>query len=448
MLQRVLGISLAITLLVGGGIAAREVMRPASVIVDEQRIALEPGTVSSIHARASGGLPFGDGLHWQIVPSWLGTMNENGDFRAGALTGSGTVTAQFGSARAEVAVTVTCPKEARVSGVRFTVACGRSADVYVDVIAYGGAPAAAASVDRDADRVARDLGIPIERRFRVYYLGSRQGFTAVVPEIGRSFSAAPGVLESDAVYIDLADAIAIDQSQDPLMQTEGALRHELVHRLVRQLVGYANVDEIPSWLNEGWAFVEESSQTSRLKMEARLVSASMAHVGKLPSLRSLTSQYEWNDRTGLIGLYQYYAAAQATQFLIDDITLTGLHRILKRVRDGESFAEAFGHSAPGVNFGDFQDRFSERVAALVQTYPGMVASPGTPYGPGTTVIAYGLTPNASATLKAMGPIERKLIDDVDAYGVFVEYIGAEFPVGDYQVTLETEGRTLQVAARR
>lgn len=448
MLQRVLGISLAITLLVGGGIAAREFTRPASVTVDEQRIAVEPGGASSIHAHASGGLPFGDGLHWRIVPSWLGTMTENGDFRAGALTGSGTVTAQFGSGRAEVAVTVTCPKEAQVSGVRFAVACGRNADVYVDVIAYGGAPAMAASVDRDADRVARDLGIPIERRFRVYYLGSQQGFAAVVPELGRSFTAAPGVFEAEAVYIDLADAIAIDQTQDPLMQTEGALRHELVHRFIRQAVGYANVDEIPSWLNEGWAFVEESSQTGRLKMEARLVSASMAHTGKLPSLRSLTSQYEWNDRTGLIGLYQYYAAAQATQFLIDDITLAGLHRILKRVRDGESFADAFAHAVPSVNFGDFQDRFSERVAALVETYPGMVAAPGTPYGPGTTVIAYGLTPNASATLKAIGPIERKVIDDVDAYGVFVEYIGAEFPVGDYQVILETAGRTLQVAARR
>jgi hypothetical protein len=447
-IQKVVGLVIAIAVLAGGGAATYQLTRPPSITIEEQGVALEPGAVRAIHAYASGGLPFRDAVSWGVVPSWLGTINERGEFRAGAVTGSGTLSARFGSASAKITVTVTCPREAQLQGVRFEVACSRLADVYVDVIAYGGAKVAAAAVDRSADRVSRDLQIPSDRRFRVYYFGSAQRFAIGVGELGGGFTSGPTGFEGEAVYFDTADAIAIDQSADPLMQTEGALQHELVHRFVRQVVGYANIAEIPTWLNEGWAFLEESSQTGRLRTEARLVSASMAHVDKLPSLRSLISQRDWNARRGVEGLYQYYAAAQATQFLIDDIKLVGVLRILKNVRDGDSFAEAFAKSAPGANYDDFMDRFPDRVAALELTLPGMVAVSGTPYGPGMTVIAYGLSPNASATLRAIGPIKRELSDNVDAYGVFVEYIGAEFPAGEYVVSLETPETRLSVTARR
>jgi hypothetical protein len=442
-----IGIALSIAMLGGGGMVAREVLRPAAVTLEEYGIILEPGATRSIRAHTSGGLPFGDGMSWRIEPSWLGTISENGDFHAGVVSASGSVTARFGSASAETPVTIACPKEARVQGIRFDVSCGRNADVYVDVSTYGGAPAAAAAVDRYADQISRDLEIRNERRFRVYFFGTRQGFIAGVSELGREFTSAPTDPGTDALYIDVVDAIAIDRSADLLMDTQGPLRHELVHRFLRHYVGYANIDEIPMWLNEGWAFLEESDPASRFRTEARLVSASMARLGKLPSLRSLTSMREWNRRTGIDGLYQYYAAAQATQFMIDDIKPAGLHRILKRLRTGDSWDEALSRGAPELDFEDFEDRFSTRVAALVQTYPGAVAVSGTPYGPGTTVIAYGLGPSAFATIKAKGPVERKLTGKVDAYGVFVQYMGGEFPTGDYVLTFETEDKLLTVSAK-
>ena len=447
MLRKIVGVALAIAFLAGGVVVARELTRPASVTIEEPSITLEPGEMRSIHASRSGGSPFSDALSWRILPAGLGTINERGEFRAGAVSGKGTVSARSGSASANVPITITCPKQAQLRGVRFDVACGRLADVYVDVAAYGGAASAATAVDRDASTVSSDLSIPPERRFRVYYFGTSQGFAAAVPELGRDFTSGGIGFEGGAVYFDAADAIAIDQSADPQMQTTGALRHELVHRFLRQFVGYANVNEIPTWLNEGWAFVEESSQKNWLRMEARLVSASMAHLGKLPSLRTLTSLGDWNDRTGIESLYQYYAAAQAAQFLIDDAKLAGMHRLLLRVRDGSSFAEAFAYAVPGLGYADFQDRFNDRVAALVQTYPGMVAVSGAPNGSGGTVIVYGLNPSASATVTAAGPIERELSTTIDPYGVYVKYIGREFPPGDYIVTFETAGQHLSVTLR-
>jgi hypothetical protein len=443
-LQKTIGIALSMALLVGGVAVGREVLRPATVTLEEYGIILEPGETRTIRANTSGGLPFGEGIRWQIEPSWLGTISENGDFHAGVVRASGSVIARFGSASAETPVAIACPKEARVQGIRFAVSCGRFADVYVDVSTYGGAEAAAAAVDREASRISRDLEITSERRFRVYFFGTRQGFIAGISELSREFASAPTDPGTDAVYIDVVDAIAIDRSADLLLDPQATLRHELVHRFLRHYVGYANIDEIPMWLNEGWALLEESDQAGRLLTEARLVAASMANLGKLPSLRSLTDIREWNGRTGVEGLYQYYAAAQATQFMIDDIKPAGLHGVLKHLRAGDSWSEALSRGAPELDFDDFAYRFSSRVAHLVETYPGIAVAGGTPYGPGTTVIAYGLGPSAFATLKAKGPIERKMSGKIDEFGVYVGYMGGEFPTGDYILTLETEGKHLTV----
>lgn len=448
MFRKALGIAIALVVLAGAGMATRELTRPASVTIEEQTVTLEPGDVRAVHATASGGLPFSTGLSWRIVPSWLGTISPDGQFRAGAVTGSGTVTAEVGSASAQVAVTVTCPKQTQVAGVRFDVSCGRWADVYVDVTASGGATLALASLEREAAQVSRDLQIPLERRFRVYFFGSTPGYLAVVSDLGRGFSSAPAVSEGDALYLDVVDIIAIDQSQTPSAQADAVLRHELVHRFIRQYVGYANIDEIPTWLNEGWATLEEYGAASWLRTEARFVSASMAYVGKLPSLASLTDLYDWNSRTGLDGYYQYYVAAQATQFLIDDLKLAGVRQVLKRVREGESFAEAFSRAVPDVTYGAFEKRFPGRVAALAQDYPGIAATRGSPQGSGSTVVVYGLTPNAGATFTLTGPMEGASSVTIDAYGVAVKYLGTGYATGEYLVTLESEGKRLSVKAIR
>src|SRR4029079_10338102 len=190
----------------------------------------------------------------------------------------------------------------------------------------------------------------------------------------------------------LEDIIAIDQSQTSITQTAQAVRHELTHHFLRQLVGYTNVAKIPTWLNEGLAFLEEAER-GWLRTEARLVSASSAHFGRLPSLATLSDLGTWNDRTGLDHLYQYYAAGQAAQFLIDDITLPGLLQVLKIVSTGVSFPRALTQAVPAFDFNAFGSRFSDRVAALVSTYPGITVAQGSADGTGITVIAYGLTPS-------------------------------------------------------
>src|SRR5688500_8339444 len=311
LVKKALTLIVSVAVLMTVVIAAVEVAR-ATVTFQEDSLALGPGEVRTLEARTSFGIPLRNGLSWSVDPSWLGKMDERGGFHAGEVSGSGTVTARLGPASAQVPVTVTCPKLAEIQGIRFDVSCGRAADVYVDVNASGGAERAREEVDRETDRVSRDLQISSDLRFRVYYLGSTRAFASAVSWLGRGFSAGPRVRETEAVYLDLPDFIAIDQSQMPQFQTATAVRHELVHRALRHFVGYANIDEVPSWLNEGWAFLKES-ESGRLHTEARVAAASSAFFGRLLSLDTLSDLGDWNSRTGLGRVYQYYVSARSEE---------------------------------------------------------------------------------------------------------------------------------------
>jgi hypothetical protein len=445
-MKRVLGLVISAAVLLTVAVAALEITR-ATVTFQEESLALAPGEIRTLEARTPIGIPLRNGLSWSVDPSWLGKVDERGAFHAGEVSGSGTVTARLGPAKAQVPVTVVCPKAAEIQGIRFDVSCGRAADVYVDAGARGGVENAREEVERESDRVSRDLQIASNLRFRVYYLGSTRAFVSAVSWLGRGFSAGPTVRETEAVYLDLPDFIAIDQSQMPRFQTATALRHELVHRSLRHFVGYANIDEVPTWLNEGLAFLEES-ESGRLHTEARVASASGAFFGRLPSLDALSDLSDWNRRTGLDHVYQYYVSAQAARFLIDDMTLPGLLRALRIVGEGEPFTTALTQAVPAFDYNSFARRFSDRVKALVQEYPGIVAASGSPDGTGSTVIAYGLRPGAPVRVTTTGPMERVFSGNVDAYGVYVKYLGMESPVGEYRVTIESEGRRLVVTATR
>jgi hypothetical protein len=446
LVKRALSLLASAAILATVVVAGLQVAR-ATVTFQEGSLALSPGETRTLNANTPFGVPFRNGLSWLVEPSWLGKMDERGGFHAGGVSGSGTVTARLGPASAQIPVTVTCPKLAVIEGIRFDVACGRAADVYVDVDANGGAERAREEVERETDRVSRDLQISSDLRFRVYYLGSTRAFTTAVSWLGRGFTSGPTVRETEAVYLDLPDFIAIDQSQMAQFQTANALRHELVHRSLRHFVGYANIDEVPSWLNEGWAFLEES-ESGRLYTEARVASASAAFFGRLPTLDALSELGDWNSRTGLDHIYQYYISLQATQFLIDDMTLPGLLRALKIVGEGEPFTTALTQAVPAFDYSSFSRRFSDRVKALVQEYPGIVAARGSPDGFGSTVIAYGLRPGVAVTVTTTGPLERAFSGNADAYGVYVKYLGMEWPVGEYRLSIEAEGRRLQVTATR
>ena len=442
----------ALTLIVAGAVLAAVVVTvrgvtAATVTFQQESLALEPGDIRTIDAGTPVGIPLRGALRWIVDPGWLGKMDERGGFHAGDISGSGTVTARLGPASAQIPVTVTCPKLAEMQGIRFDVSCGRAADVYVEVGANGGAVRAREEVDGEADRVSRDLQISSDRRFRVYYLGSEQSLVTAVSWLGRGFSSGPTVRESEAVYLDLVDVIAIDQSQARLKDTAPVVRHELVHRSLRQFVGPSKIDAVPTWLNEGWAFLEESDSIW-VRTEALLVAASSAHLDRLPSLVQLSDQGDWNRRTGIESLYQYYVASLATQFLIDDITLPGLIRALKAMGTGQSFAQALAQAVPDFDYDAFGKRFSDRVEALVPAYPGIVTARGSPDGVGSTVIAYGLRPGAPATLTTAGASERVFTGSVDAYGIYLKYLGAELPVGEYRVTFESDGRRFQVTAAR
>ncbi len=103
---------------------------------------------------------------------------------------------------------------------------------------------------------------------------------------------------------------------------------------------------------------------------------------------------------------------------------------------------------PEFDYTAFGKRLSDRVAALLPAYPGITVAAGSPDGTGSTVIAYGLTPNAAATVATAGPLVRLATGRVDPYGIYVKYVGADWPAGEYRVTIESEGRQFEVIATR
>jgi hypothetical protein len=114
-------------------------------------------------------------------------------------------------------------------------------------------------VEREADRVSRELQIVADRRFRVYYVGSTPAFTTTVQWLGRGFSTGPQVNESDAAYLDLEGhhrdrpVADVDHADGPGASARARSIAFFVNSWATRTVA-----KIPTWLNEGLAFLERS----------------------------------------------------------------------------------------------------------------------------------------------------------------------------------------------
>ena len=413
-------------------------------------IAIEPGAIrvavteeADIAAVLTGGVPFGQGaVRWSVDPIELGSVDARGHFAAGPRSGTGSVTAALGTLSATAQVTVSCPTSRSVREIWFNVWCTDSADVYVEArIASDVAASVAALAESDTAAVQKDLGRDFRTRALLYVFADTSSY---IPGVRRIFGERTGAaaMETDAFFAPWVDAIALDWREVSRDVPVTGLRHELTHRLVWQITGSrttptevdglqkAPAPDVPAWLDEGLAHVEESTLTGAgwMTVQDRTFAATLSG-RSLMSLSELADLKKWNARTGDDGFYQYLVAAEAVRLLQADLGQKGVVAILERIRDGATFRDAY-RAVAGSSFELFAATFAQRIRASVTPYPGIAAAPR---GRQSLLMLYGFTPRAVVTFSVSGPAALVSSEHMDLYGNGLLILGSGYPAGSYSV---------------
>ena len=413
-------------------------------------IAIEPRAIvvavtegTDLAAVLSGGAPFGQAtVRWSVDPIELGTVDARGRFTAGPRSGSGSVTASLGRLSATAHVTVSCPTSRSVRDISFNAWCTDSADVYVEG-RVGGDDAASvvALAESDSAAVQRDLARAFRTRALIYVFADTSSY---LPGVRRIFGERTGAtaMETDAFFAPWVDAIAVDWHEMSRDVPITGLRHELTHRLVWQITGSrtapaeldglqrAPAPDVPAWLDEGLAHVEESTLAGAgwIAVQDRTFAAAVTRSSHL-SLGDLADLPKWNARTGTDGYYQYLVAAEAVRLLQADLGQAGVVTILERIRDGASFHDAY-RAVAGSSFDVFTSSLDQRMRAAVTPYPGIAAAPR---GRQSLLMLYGFTPGSLVTFAVSGPASLTSLEHMDEYGNGLVVLGSRYPVGSYSV---------------
>src|SRR2546427_7224093 len=413
------------------------------IAIDPQTVVVAVTEETELAAVLSGGAPFGQGtVRWSVDPIELGTVDAGGRFTAGPRSGSGSVTASLGTLSATAHITVSCPSSRFVRGITFNVWCTDSADVYVDArVAGDDAAAVAALAESDTAAVQKDLARSFRTRALIYVFADTSSY---LPGVRHIFGERTGAtaMETDAFFAPWVDAIAVDWREMSRDVPITGLRHELTHRLVWQITGSrtspaeldglqkAPAPDVPAWLDEGLAHVEESTLAGAgwIAVQDRTFTAAVSRSSHL-SLSDLADLQKWNARSGTDGYYQYLVAAEAVRLLQVDLGQTGIVTILERIRDGASFSDAY-RAVAGSSFDEFTSSLGQRMRAAVTPYPGITAAPRARQ---SVLMLYGFTPGSLVTFSVSGPASLTSVERMDEYGNGLLVLGSGYPVGSYSV---------------
>jgi hypothetical protein len=415
---------------------------PSAVAIRPDSTSLQPGDEADFAAALSGGFPFGQpAVSWSVEPRELGVIDARGHFKASNRSGSGKITAVAGGLSASANVTVVCPTSRSINEVTFKVLCNRSADVYAEALSDSDTGRVADVVIADVAALENDFGRTFGVRALVYVFANDTSYISGVRGI-LGERAAVAAAQTDAFFAPWADAIAINWRGVTKDLPVTALRHELTHRLVWKITGSpaaVNIDgiqkerlkEVPTWLDEGLAMVEEETVRGASWMAERDRTFGWAayQFGDLP-LSDLIDLGKWNRRTGAKAFYQYVLAAEAVRILSIRMGLRGVVRILERVRAGDTFAQAY-LVVSGFPYEYFIGEYENLVGQGASKLPGMATAP---HPRGTALLIYGYTRGDSMTLSFRGPTESMRRVQMDEYGNLLLVLGPEFPPGTYTVT--------------
>ena len=387
-------------------------------------------------------------LTWTVTPATLGSISASGLFTAGANAGAGTVTATVGTLTIGVPVLVTLPATQTIGGLTFVTQTTGAADIFIETTIPSGSRATIATqVTVDVAQVQIDFGRNFVQRPAIYVYTTTNDFVMGLQTIqGEPMLIATSIGQVAAgvyVFQGTQQSIGIDWQKSSSQLPLTPPRHELTHWMIQQIAGAANV---PAWLNEGSARLEEFTVPGTEWMRAlnKYTAVSMSTNHTLLSLADMTDQTEWNLRPNPLGTEQYYEAQQAVQLLRDDVKLSGEIQILAFMSQGQTFETAYAAVA-GRTFDTFASSFNARMAAVappagIVTAPDSIAGAGGGNAP--TFVAYGFAPSSTIDLairgQSLGFINTTPTKTVNVAGVYSSYLGTDWPADTYTFTV-TQG---------
>ena len=424
-----------------------------SIVVTPATAPVEPGATQQFatSARDQFGAPLaGQTFAWAVTPATLGTVSTGGVFTASASgSGSGTVTATAGTVSSSAVVTVRLPATQTVGGIAFQISSQGTTDVYAEAtISASDQATIAATADTDVARVQTDFGRAYTRRPKIYVFATTasytQGLQSILevpgPEAQTAGATTDGLFSSNPV------AIAANWSKITQSKPISAIRHELTHMMERQIVTAVS---LPQWFNEGTARLEDLTVpgSDYRANQVRYGAASMAATGGLFSIGDLTSNAQWNARTGTPATYQYYQAAQMVQLIRDDIGQANHLRIFDLMEQRQTFDQAY-LAVSGQSLATFSGSVAARIKALAPAYPGIATATDSAAGPGLAIQLYGFTPGSSVTMSISGPSRSSstTTNTADEYGVYRTYLTSSWPAGAYSITATGPNGTATASA--
>ncbi len=382
------------------------------------------------------------GITWTVTPSTLGTVSATNAFTGGT-PGTGTLTATTGTLSASVPVTVQGQQTRTVGGFTFVVQSLQGVDLYVqDAISVTDRSTLTTAAPADVVQVQADFARAYALRPQVYAFASTSAFTQglqTVLGVSATQATTTGAVVT-GIWVNNAagESIGIDWQKQAVQLPVSAMRHELTHWMEHQIAGNG---AMPAWFDEGNARSEEftvANGQSRVNQN-RYGAASMSATNTLFSLADMTDVNTWNSRSGLAGIYQYYAASQAVQFLRSDLGMAGVVRIIDLVAQGIAFSDAYT-TVSAQPFSAFSSAYATRVRLLSLSYPGIVTATDTQRGPGMTIELYGFTPGAQVTMTIAGPVSSvPATRTIDQFGTFTTFLDSQWPTGTYTITATWTG---------
>jgi hypothetical protein len=132
------------------------------------------------------------------------------------------------------------------------------------------------------------------------------------------------------------------------------------------------------------------------------------------------------------------------QVLRNDVGLGAQLQILALIGAGRTFEESYG-AVTGRQWADFAASVPARLRALAVS-PGIAFAPDSTAGSGAngpTFIIYGYAPNATVTLSitgaATGFTNSSRSQVLDEFGVYLSWLGTNWPADTYTFTLTSSG---------
>ncbi len=436
------------------GFAATAALTPAPV---PSSIAVSPATAAvglsasqqlTATVRDQSGNAFtGVPVTWSVSPASAGTVSATGLFTAGAVAGTATVTATFGTLSGSAVLTLQA-QSLSVGGFTFAIRSTSTSDVYVEQsISSTDATTVATTVDGDVADVQTTYGRPYTSRPALYVFPTTTAYTTGLQSVlGLSATEAAvsgaqtsGFTRWSSVGGVVTTKLALNWQRVQTEKPMTTARHELTHMMIDQIVKPTSSSAIPAWINEGSARLEEFTiaGTGHWKNQNRYGAASMVAVRSYFTLADLTSQTTWNARTGDQGIYQYYEASQIVQLLRNDVGVAGVVRIFDLMGQGQVFDAAF-QSVTGRTSAAFGADIASRLQAISAVYPYLVTSTDEPGGTGLSYVLYGFQPVSTVTFdiksQNTGYQNTNKTRTVDAYGVSTGYLGTTWPADTYTFT--------------